>query len=123
MDVNVNVTVSLSESTCNFLTALFGGVKPWEVPDKQTEKKAPLKAVAGADKVAADVKPATNGNGAAHVATKELTQEDVRAVIATKKGEGKMPQMKAILGTYGVEKFPDLDKSLWAEFLEKISAL
>ena len=55
--------------------------------------------------------------------SKEITLEEVRAVLAAKAQAGMQPQVKALITKYGGEKLTDLESSCYAELLQEAQVL
>lgn len=54
---------------------------------------------------------------------KELTFEEVRAVLATKSREGHTAEVKAVLTEFGVEKLSDIEPAQYEELLAKVEVI
>lgn len=54
---------------------------------------------------------------------KEITFEEVRAVLATKSREGHTAEVKAVLTEFGVEKLSDIEPAQYEELLAKVEVI
>lgn len=55
--------------------------------------------------------------------TTDITVEQLRAVVSEKANAGKRTEIKQLLTAFGAENVTSLDKSLYAEFLTKVTAI
>lgn len=55
--------------------------------------------------------------------TKEISIEEVRAVLAEKSQAGKQPEVKALITKFGAVKLTDIDPEKYAELLLEAEAL
>lgn len=122
-NVNVNVKFDATPALAGIVSTLAGATRPAEVikPAKLSpaQSDAPTVEVARAEaKVEAVQEPAPTPEQ-----PKEITDEQLRAIVGPKSKEHGKEKVFAILDEFGVKRVPDLKQDQRQAFIEKVNAL
>lgn len=129
MDINVKVTVDLSENTIDALKKIFNqqGAPATnsgnDVPlnGKSTETIAAAPAPAPVKEIGERIVPA-KAETKASVSEETITLDDVRKAT-TEKALINKPAVRELLNSFGVGKAGELPEENWPEYLEKLKAV
>lgn len=132
MDLNLNVNVKLDAAPTlvgciNTLATVFGGFNPRVVSSKlitnspeanvQTQQPVPETESSGETMAETEAKVETVPE------SKEITDEQLRAIVGPKSKEHGKEKVFAILDEFGVKGVPDLKQDQRQAFIEKVNAL
>lgn len=122
-NVNVNVKFDATPALAGIVSTLAGAtchtevIKPAKLSRAQSD--APAVEVAQAEaRVEAVQEPAP-----ASEQPKEITDEQLRAIVGPKSKEHGKEKVFAILDEFGVKRVPDLKQAQRQAFIEKVNAL
>ncbi len=132
MDLNLNVNVKLDASPAlvgciNTLTTTFGGFRP-HVLTPELIMDGPATFVPQQSPVVETTSASTKVEAAPEQVPvpeqpKEITDEQLRAIVGPRSKEHGKEKVFAILDEFGVKRVPDLKQDQRQAFIDKINAL